>query len=93
MPDGAEAAIRHQGSKFIQQLFNVFAVARVFVAIGPVVQSAFRFILHMLTQELVHLQVIVQRLPFAIDPERNWGRFEEIDQFTFPIPSRPARAR
>lgn len=41
----------------------------------------------MLTQHLVNLQVIIQRLPLAVNPQRHRRVFQEIDQLTFPFPA------
>ena len=41
----------------------------------------------MFTQQLIHLQAVVQRLPVTVDVKRDRRRFQEIDQSAFTEPA------
>ena len=41
----------------------------------------------MLTQDLIHLQTVIQGLPFAVYGQRDRRLFQEVDELAFPLPA------
>ena len=73
--------------QLIEQLFGIVAVFAAFITLNPVVEALLRFILQLFAQDLVDLQTVAQRLPLAVDAQRDSGLFQAVDKFALPFPA------